>query len=246
MSNPVINRLDEYANGGYEIIDEKSIMSVSGTMNAFLVLGVLALIPAMITWNWVGLGYINRAGLMATIGTIAGLILCLIMCFKPKTSPYLAPLYAVSEGMFLGGISAMFQLQSEGIVVQAVAATLVVIFSMFFLYKTGLIRVTEKMRSVVLILTASIAVLYLIGIISSWLGFNAVSSMLWGKSGLSIGISFAICAVAAFNLLLDFDNIEYFSQKRVPSYMNWFCAMGLMVTIVWLYIEILKLFAKRR
>ena len=70
--------------------------------------------------------------------------------------------------------------------------------------------------------------------------------MLWGKSGLSIGISLAICAVAAFNLLLDFDNIEYFSQKRVPSYMNWFCAMGLMVTIVWLYIEILKLFAKRR
>ena len=246
MSNPVIKRLDDYENGGYEIIDEKSIMTVSGTMNAFFVLCILALLPALITWNWVGLGFTDRAQFMMILGVILGFIFCLIMCFRPKTSPYLAPLYAISEGMFLGGISAMFQMVYNGIVTQAIAVTFAVVFAMFALYKTGLIKVNEQFRFIVGTLTLSIAGIYLLSIITSLFGYNAISNFLWSSSPLSIAVSVGICIVAALNLSLDFDSIEYFSQNRAPSYMNWYCAMGLMVTIVWLYMEILRLLSKSR
>lgn len=242
MSNPVINGLDNYS-GSYDIIDEKSVMTVSGTMNAFFIMGILTLLPALITWNWVGMGFANRVNFMISIGGFAGFVLGIIMCFAPKKSPYLAPLYAVCEGMLLGGISALMENVFKGIVVQTVCSTMVIVFAMFFLYKTGLIVVTQKLRSIIILSTLSVGILYLIAYILQLLGFGATAQMIYGRS---VVMSVAVCIIASFNLLLDFDRIEYFSQKRVPFYMNWYCAYGLMLTIVWLYIEIMRLIVSRR
>ena len=243
MANPILKKLDEY-NSNYEIIDEKSIMTVSGTMNSFFVLSILAIIPALISWQLFALGYTDKVNLISYASAIIGLILALIVCFKPKTAPYLSPIYAVCEGAFLGATSALLENLYNGIVTHALSITLATAFAMFFVYKLGLIKATSKFRSVIITLTISIAITYLIGFIASLLGYNALTLFFWGNSIPSIVVSVIICAVAALNLILDFDNIEYFSESRAPSYMNWYCAFGLLVTIIWLYFEILKLLAK--
>ena len=131
MSNPAINKLEEYQH--FEN-DSNTVMTVSGATTNFFILAVLLLLPAAITWNWAALHYMDRVFAMTGIGSLAGLILALITIFKPKLSPYLAPLYAVAEGMAIGGLSAVFEIQFPGIVIQAVSATFVVVFVMLFLY----------------------------------------------------------------------------------------------------------------
>lgn len=241
MSNPIINKLDEYQKLGN---DSSSVMTVSGTMTSFFVLFVLMLLPAAITWNWAALQYMDRVTTMSWIGAITGFVIVLVLAFKPKLSPYLAPLYAVAEGMFIGGVSAVLEMSFKGIVIQAVAATFAVCAVMFMLYKTGIIKVTEKLRAVVISATLAIGLLYLLNFIMVMFHFNAISNFLWSSSYLSIGVSVLICIVAAYNLILDFDIIERYSQIDAPKYMNWYCAFGLMVTIVWLYFEILRLLSK--
>ena len=241
MSNPVINRLDEYQ---HLENDSHTVMTVSGTTTNFFVLSLLLLLPAAITWNWAALHYMDRVMAMMGIGFIVGFILALITTFNPKLSPYLAPLYAVTEGMAIGGLSAIFEIRFPGIVIQAVSATFAVIFVMFFLYKTGIIKVTEKFRSTVIILTLSLMCLYLINLVLSIFGFTALANFLWSSHPVSIGISVFACIIASLNLLNDFDLIERYSQMSAPKYMNWYCAFALMITVVWLYIEILELIAK--
>ena len=241
MSNPIISRLDEYQRLEN---DSNSVMTVSGTMTSFFILSILLLLPAAITWNWAALHYMDRVYAMTTIGCIVGFILALVLAFAPRLAPFLAPLYAVSEGMLIGGISAVLEIQLPGIVIQAVSATMAVCFVMFVLYQTGIIKATEKFRAVVLSATLAIGLLYLINFIMVLFHFNALSNFLWSSNPVSIAISVIICLVAAFNLILDFDIIERYSQISAPKYMNWYCAFGLLVTIVWLYIEILRLLSK--
>jgi uncharacterized YccA/Bax inhibitor family protein len=166
----------------------------------------------------------------------------LIATFKPQSSGYLAPGYAIFEGLFIGGISAIFEVMYPGIVIQAVSCTFVTFMVCFGLYKYEIVKVNEKFRSVVIAATLAIATYYLI----SWLLtlFTSFQPVHHGNSMMSIGISAIVIIVAALNLFLDFDQIEKGVQQKMPKYMEWYGAMGLMITLVWLYIEFLRLLSK--
>jgi uncharacterized YccA/Bax inhibitor family protein len=175
--------------------------------------------------------------------------------FKKEWSPWLAPLYALLEGLFVGAVSAFFEYQFasaqggyaggySGIVLQAVGLTFCVVASMYLLYTFKVIRVTQQLRSIIFIATAGIGLFYLVVMISNW-GFNvAMPSFLIEGSMLGIGFSVFVVALAALNLVLDFDMIEKASAAGAPKYMEWYGAFGLLVTIVWLYLEILRLLSK--
>jgi uncharacterized YccA/Bax inhibitor family protein len=166
--------------------------------------------------------------------------------FKKEWSPFLAPAYALLEGLFLGAVSAMynnaFANVAPGIVMNAVGLTLGTAFAMYFLYANGIIKVTEKFRSVLILATAGIAVFYLITLILGF--FNIRFDFLSQGSLIGIGFSLVVVVIAALNLLLDFDMIEQGSAAGAPKYMEWYGAFGLMVTLVWLYLEILRLLSK--
>ena len=175
-------------------------------------------------------------------GAIAGLVLVLIASFKPQYSTFLAPGYAIFEGLFIGGISAIFEAMYPGIVIQAVGATFVTFIVCFALYKYEVVKVTEQFKSIVIASTLAIATYYVI----SWLFtmFTSFQPVHYGNSWMSIGISVFVIVIAAMNLFLDFDQIEKGAQQKLPKYMEWFGAMGLMITLVWLYIEFLRLLSK--
>ena len=223
------------------IIDYNDTMSVSGTINKSFVLLFLLIASAFVTWYLTFQGY--NTMILTIGGAIIGLILVVVSSFKPHLSRYLAPGYAVFEGLFLGGISAYFEMTSyPGIVLQAVGATFVTFLICFGLYKYQIVKVTETFKSVVVASTLAIATYYLI----SWLlsMFTSFQPVHYGNSMMSIGISVFVIVIAALNLFLDFDQIEKGVENRLPKYMEWFGAMGLMVTLVWLYIEFLRLLSK--
>lgn len=222
------------------IIDYGDTMTVSGTMNKTLILFLLLIAGAMVTW------WMTFAGLNSTIPTIGGaiiaLILVIISAFKPQASPWLAPGYALFEGLFIGGISAIFEAMYPGIVINAVGATFVTFLICLGLYRYRIVKVTEQFRSVVIAATLAIITYYLI----AWL-FSLFTSFVpvhHGNSLMSIGISVFVIIIAALNLFLDFDTIEKGAAQNQPKFMEWFGAMGLMVTLVWLYIEFLRLLSK--
>jgi uncharacterized YccA/Bax inhibitor family protein len=175
-------------------------------------------------------------------GAIIGFILVVISAFKPQYSGYLAPGYAVFEGLFIGGVSAIFEVRYPGIVIQAVGATFATFAVCLGLYKYQIVKVTEQFKSVVVAATLAIATYYLI----SWLFslFTNYQPVHYGNSLASIGISVFVIIIAALNLFLDFDRIEEGAKQRMPKYMEWFGAMALMITLVWLYIEFLRLLSK--
>jgi len=175
-------------------------------------------------------------------GAIGGFILALVTVFKPKLSPYTAPFYALFEGLFLGGISALMNASYPGIVMQAVGLTFGTLFAMLFAYKTGLIKVTQKFRSGIIAATGGIMLFYMVTWILGMFGFG--NGLYYGSSLLSIGISLFVVVIAALNLVLDFDFIERGAQSGAPKYMEWYGAFGLMVTLIWLYIELLRLLSK--
>jgi uncharacterized YccA/Bax inhibitor family protein len=162
--------------------------------------------------------------------------------FKPQYSPYLAPGYALFVGLFIGVVSAIFEAKYPGVVTQAVAATLVTFAVCLGLYKYKIVKVTEQFKSVVVAATLAIATYYLI----SWMFsmFTNFTPVYHGNTMMSIGISAFVIIIAALNLFLDFDRIEKGIEQKMPKYMEWFGAMGLMITLVWLYIEFLRLFSK--
>ncbi len=222
------------------LIDLDDVMTVSGTMNKSFILLVLLVASACITW-WVAFSGVNPMPL--TIGgAIVGLILVLIASFKPQYSTYLAPGYAIFEGLFIGGISAIFEAMYPGIVIQAVGATFVTFIVCFGLYKYKIVKVNEQFRSIVIAATLAIATYYIISFLFSM--FTSFVPVHHGNSLMSIGISVFVIIIAALNLFLDFDNIEKAAENQQPKYMEWFGAMGLMVTLVWLYIEFLRLLSK--
>jgi uncharacterized YccA/Bax inhibitor family protein len=222
------------------VIDYGQSMTVSGTMNKSFLMLLLLVASAAITWSMTFNGF---NPIVLTIGgAIVGFVLVLISVFKPQHSAYLAPGYAVFEGLFIGGLSAIFEAMYPGIVKQAVSCTFVTFLVCLGLYKYEIVKVNERFRSVVIAATLAIATYYLI----SWLlsMFTSFVPVHQGNSLMSIGISIFVIIIAALNLFLDFDQIEKGVEQKMPKYMEWFSAMGLMITLVWLYIEFLRLLSK--
>ncbi len=181
-------------------------------------------------WTWIAL--------------FVGFGLAMVCIFKPKASPFLAPLYALAEGVFLGVISKAFESQWDGIVFQAILATIAVFFATLALYVFGVVKVTRKFQMVVIGATAGVFVLYFGSLLLSL--FGADISFINSPSPLGIAISVIICVIASLNLFLDYEFISQASKNGAPKYMEWYGAFGLMVTLVWLYLEVLRLLAKLR
>lgn len=237
-SNPIFNRdLD------VQVLDGAP-MTVSGSINKTLILLACAIIPAAVVWYQALLGYTDKVMLIMTIGLIVGLISAFVIIFKNNTAPYLAPVYAFAEGALLGGISVFIESIYPGIAIQAVAFTFIVMFIMLGLFKVKLIRATEKFRSTIFAATFSIMIVYLVSLIGSFFGFQI--PFVFGGGVVGIAFSVIVVILAALNLILDFDFIERGAENMLPKYYEWYGAFGLMVTLVWLYMEILRLLSKLR
>ena len=223
------------------------VMTVSGTASASMVLFALLLVSAAIGWIAVAepqSGVSPVIPPMAFVGAIIGFIAVMVTVFKPMTSHILGPVYAVGQGLFVGALSKMFDATYSGIVVQAVGTTLAVFGVMLFLYRTRILRVTDKFRRIVIGATLGVMVFYLASFVFSMFGANV--SFLSSSSGVGILFSLFVAGLAAFNLALDFDFIERGEAMGLPRRMEWFAALGLLVTLVWLYLEVLRLLAKLR
>ncbi len=224
-------------------------MTVNGTMNKTALMLLIVIASAIFTWNkFFQALAVNPDGAAAAVmpwlivGGIGGLVTALVTAFRPQSSGISAPIYAIFEGLLLGGISAIFEAMYSGIVMRAVALTLAVFLAMLFLYRSGIIKVTEKLKMGIFAATAGIAVVYLVSFIGGFFGMEF--SFLHGNSNFSIGFSLVVVAIAAFNLVLDFSFIENAVDSGAPKYMEWYGAFGLMVTLIWLYLEILRLLSK--
>jgi len=176
------------------------------------------------------------------IGSIGGLVMALITTFKKEWSAVTAPIYALLQGLAIGAISAMFETQFRGIVLQAAMLTFGTLFALLAAYRSGWIRATEKFKLGVVAATGGIFLMYLVGWVLGMFGVNM--SFLYGNGMLSIGISVFVVVIAALNLVLDFDMIEQGAKLGAPKYLEWYAGFSLLVTLVWLYIEILRLLAK--
>ena len=245
MANPVLNEnVFRKENVAYS---NSHVMTVGGTATKTLLMILMVIAGAAYTWK-LYYNAINPQSITGWMfgGLITAFILAMIISFKPKTAPFLAPIYAAGEGLALGGISAIFNeqfaLTAPNIVTNAVALTLVTALVMFTVYRSGIIKVNGTFMKVLSIAMISIMVFYLGSWIVSMFGVNL--SMLHNSSPLSIGISLVIVAVAAFSLLMDYEFICKASAAGAPKYMEWYGAFGLTVTLVWLYLELLKLLAK--
>jgi len=171
-------------------------------------------------------------------------VLALVTIFKKQWAPITAPLYALAQGALLGGISAMFEMRYKGIAIQAVMLTFGTLVAMLLAYRTGLIRVNDKFRLGVVAATGGIALFYLVQLVLGFFGitFHTINS----GSPIGIGFSLLVVGIAALNLVLDFDLIEQGARYNAPKYMEWYSAFALMITLVWLYLEILRLLSKMR
>lgn len=223
-------------------------MSLNGTVNKTGILLLLTILTSAFAWSQTmvqtpeGMQVAPGAMIYMIGGAIGGFVLALITAFKKEWSPVTAPLYALVEGFFLGSISAIYNAQFEGIVLQAVMLTFGTLFALLFAYRSGLIKATENFKLGVAAATGGIALIYLATIV---LGLFGIKIPYIHESGLiGIGFSLFVIVVAALNLVLDFDFIESGVEAGAPKYMEWYGAFGLMVTLVWLYIEFLRLLAK--
>ncbi|MBN9654599.1 Bax inhibitor-1/YccA family protein [Halobacillus sp. GSS1] len=217
-------------------------MTLGGTTAKISLLFLFLLGTAAYTWYQYSLGV--DVTLMMIIGAIGGLIFALITAFFPKAAPVTAPIYAALEGFFIGGISAFVEGAYSGIVIQAVSLTLAVMGALLILYATRVIKVTRNFRLMVVSATLGIFLVYLVNFILNFFGMTV--PYLHSSGPIGIGISLFIVAIAALNLVLDFDFIEKGVNRGAPKHMEWYGAFGLIVTLVWLYIEILRLLQKLR
>ena len=226
-------------------VDTARAMTIQGTVNKTALLAVLTLIPATYTWRMYYTAWDSSAVVPWIIGgAIGGFVVALITIFKKQWAAFTAPLYALLEGLFLGGFSAIFEAKYPGIVIQAVTLTFGTLFCLLLAYRSGLIKATENFKLGVVAATGGIALIYMATI---FLGFFGVRMPFIHESS-TIGIAFSlfVVVIAALNLVLDFDFIENGAAHGAPKYMEWYAAFGLMVTLIWLYIEILRLLAKLR
>jgi uncharacterized YccA/Bax inhibitor family protein len=228
---------------GRVVSRDGSTMTLNGTVNKSGILLALILVTAAFVWGKYD-GPESAAAIMpwVAVGGIGGFILAMITIFKKTWAPVTAPVYALLEGLFLGGISAMFEARFPGIVMQAVGLTFGTLAALLMAYRSGLIRATENIKLGGVAASGGIALLYLVSFV---MGFFGKSIPFIHESGLlGIGFSAFVVVIAALNLVLDFDFIENGVEEGAPKYMEWYGAFGLMVTLVWLYLEILRLLAK--
>ncbi len=227
---------------GSVVTSPDQVMTINGTVNKTGILLLLTVLTAAFAWSQtIGAdGQIAPGAMIYAIGgAIGGLILALVTVFKKEWSPVTAPMYALVEGFFLGAISAVFEARFPGIVFQAVLLTFGTLFALLAAYRSGLIKVTENFKLGVVAATGGIALLYLASFVLSF--FNINVPVIHEASWLGIAFSLFVVVVAALNLVLDFDFIETGAAARAPKYMEWYGAFGLMVTLVWLYVEFLRL-----
>jgi uncharacterized YccA/Bax inhibitor family protein len=241
-SNPTLGAFNNVGIMGANY-GNSATMTVDGTIHKT---GILAVLLALaFGFTWVGLTQSAAPpALPIILGLFGGLILAMIICFKPTTAPFLSPVYALVEGFVLAAISYPLEQMFPLIVLQAATLTIATIFGMLLAYRTGLIKVIDTFRAVIIGATMTIFLYYMVGMIASF--FHVLLPGIGLQGGwLSIGISGVIVVIAAMNLALDFDYISR-SAGTAPSYMEWYGAFSLMVTIVWLYMEILRLLAQMR
>ena len=217
-------------------------MTINGTINKIGIMLLLVIAAAAYTWNMVLGVEPGRAGTLAMVGAIGGFITALVTIFRPQSSAISAPIYAILEGLFLGAISAYINAMYPGVAFQAVLLTIGTLFTMLFLYRSGRIRATPRFRRGVMMATGAVFFAYLISWIMSLLGMPM--GFMHSSGPLGILINLAIIVIAALNLIMDFDFIEKGSQMGAPKYMEWYGAFGLMVTLIWLYIEFLRLLSR--
>jgi len=226
--------------------DMQGTMSVRGTINKFGFLMVMVIAGAAYNWHMFEEAKQATVTTLMIVGIVGGLITAIAISFKPNWAGYLAPLYGLLEGLFIGGISAILNAayadKMPGLIMQAVGLTFGVAIAMFLLYNFRIIKATEKFKSVIFTATFGILIFYLLTMVLRLFGVTV--SFMYDSSLLSIGISLFIVCIAALNLILDFDMIEQGAEKGAPKFMEWYGAFGLMVTLVWLYLEILRLLSK--
>jgi len=243
--NPMFRSNAFQPDATFDETDSTQRMTLAGAINKTGILLVLCLVSAGYVWNQFFQSSEPPAvnGLMM-LGLLGGLAMAIVTIFKRQWAGLTAPAYALLQGLALGGISAMFELQYPGIVIQAVGLTFGTLAMLLLAYKTGLIKPTENFRLMIVAATGGIALLYLASFV---MGFFGSSVGFIHSNGLfGIGFSLFVVAIAALNLVLDFDFIEAGAEQGAPKYMEWYGAFSLMVTLVWLYLEILRLLAKLR
>ena len=230
--NPVLNKSTFLSN---HVQSEK--MTINGTVNKTLI-SLILLITA---------GYYCFTSISPIItigGAIGGLIVAIITIFKKEWAPITVPIYALLEGCFLGGISYMYNTMYEGIVSNAIFLTIGILLSLLFAYKSGWIKPTENFKLGIAAATGGIFIVYLVNMVMSFFGSQMGIMDINNSSMFSIGFSLFVVGIASLNLVLDFDFIEEGAEKGAPKYMEWYGAFGLLVTLIWLYLEILRLLAK--
>lgn len=239
-SNPTLRSsiFDQVARSGYDASDT---MTMQGTGIKVGILVGLASISAGLVWFRMN---DNPAGVMPFIfgGAIVGFILALITMFKPTAAPWSAPAYAIAEGLFLGGISRIFDARFPGLPFQAICLTFGVLFMMALAYQTETIRATDRFRRGMMAAMGAICLVYLVSFVMSL--FGAQMPVIHSSGTFGIGFSVVVVVIAALALILDFDLIEKLSNHGAPKSMEWYGAFALMTTLVWLYLEILRLLAK--
>jgi len=241
-ANPALN--SKTFTGLPRVVDDRT-MTIQGTVNKTALLLLLVLFSSSWTWN-----LFFSAGDPAVVmpwvfgGLISGFIVALITVFKKQWAILTAPIYSLLEGLALGGISAIFEARFPGIVIQAVGLTFGTLFCLLMAYKSGMIKVTENFKLGIVAATGAIALFYVVSLLLGMFGISI--PFIHGSGIIGIGFSLFVVTIAALNLVLDFDFIENGAARGVPQYMEWYAAFGLIVTLVWLYIEILRLLSKLR
>jgi len=227
-------------------VDESSeVMTINGTVNKAALLGLMVLTSSLITWNL----YQETQDFLLIKpyvigGSIAAFIVALVIIFNNTTAPYLSPIYCGLKGLALGGLSAFMEAKFPGIVLQSVILTFGILFSLLTIYRLGIIKATENFKLIVASATAGIAIYYIASLAGGFFGFEL--PYIHDNSTGGIIFSLFVVVIASLNLVVDFDFIEKGAESKSPKYMEWYAAFGLMITIIWLYLEILRLLAKSR
>ncbi len=235
-SNPMLNpKVCENV-----ILDSKP-MTIQGAINKTLILLSIVVICAYFTWDFCAKGFVDKANLLVITGTVAGLILAIVTAIRPNVSKITAPVYAICEGLVVGAVSYAYNSLFNGIVINAIGLTLLALLTMLFLYKTGTLRATPVFRQVVFIATIAIAIFYLAGFIGALLDHPMT---IFNGGMVGIVVSVVICVIAALNFVLDFDFIEQGANRNLPDFFEWYGGFSLLVTVIWLYFEILRLLAQ--
>ena len=230
--NPVLSK-STFSNSGS--ISEK--MTINGTVNKTAISLLLLVGTGYLTFTTINPGLLIGCG-------IGGFIVAIITVFKKEWAPITVPIYAILEGGLLGGVSFMYNSLYDGIVTNAIFLTVGILLSLLTAYRSGYIKATENFKLGVFAATGGIAIVYLINFIMSFFGSSMGVMQIDNASPMSIGFSAIVVIIAALNLVLDFDFIEEGAEKGAPKYMEWYGAFGLLVTLIWLYLEILRLLAK--